>query len=248
MQTTPYPTQTPFLWPRGAKAAVSLTYDDSLDSQLDCAIPQLRAHGFAGTFFVNPGLPRDLARRDDWARVALSEQELGNHTLDHPCARNLAFVPKGGSLEDHDEARMAGQIEKALEAIRQLGAPAVPSFAYPCGQTFIGEDHRSYIPLVKRHHAFARGVEGAIADPTTVDLMEVPAHDGAMGADACLALVREALARGHWLVFLFHGIGAEHLPISVEEHAALLDGLKALGRDLWVGTFGDVGDYLRQNR
>ena len=39
-------------WPNGARAAVSLTYDDGLNSQLDCALPQLEAAGFRATFFL----------------------------------------------------------------------------------------------------------------------------------------------------------------------------------------------------
>ena len=39
-------------WPNGAKAAVVLTYDDALTSQLDHVVPELDAAGFKGTFFL----------------------------------------------------------------------------------------------------------------------------------------------------------------------------------------------------
>lgn len=39
-------------WPNGAKAAVVLTYDDALESQLDHAVPALDAAGFKATFFL----------------------------------------------------------------------------------------------------------------------------------------------------------------------------------------------------
>ena len=39
-------------WPGGKRAAVVLTYDDTLPSQLDIAIPALDAAGFKGTFFL----------------------------------------------------------------------------------------------------------------------------------------------------------------------------------------------------
>ena len=38
-----------FAWPEGRKAAVSLAYDDALDSQLDTAIPALDRHGLKGS-------------------------------------------------------------------------------------------------------------------------------------------------------------------------------------------------------
>jgi peptidoglycan/xylan/chitin deacetylase (PgdA/CDA1 family) len=40
------------VWPGGAKAAVSLTYDDGLDSQLDNVVPALRRFDLKATFFL----------------------------------------------------------------------------------------------------------------------------------------------------------------------------------------------------
>ena len=39
-------------WPGGRQAAVVLTYDDALPSDLDIAIPALDAAGLKGTFFL----------------------------------------------------------------------------------------------------------------------------------------------------------------------------------------------------
>ena len=49
-------------WPEGIQGAVSLTFDDALETHLDTAIPCLDDHGFHGTFYVNPG------RRPTWQR------------------------------------------------------------------------------------------------------------------------------------------------------------------------------------
>jgi len=40
-------------WPEGKTAAIVLTYDDGLHSQLDIAIPQLDAAQLKGTFFLD---------------------------------------------------------------------------------------------------------------------------------------------------------------------------------------------------
>ena len=42
-----------FAWPQGKTAAIVLTYDDALPSQLDVAIPQLDAVRLKGTFFLD---------------------------------------------------------------------------------------------------------------------------------------------------------------------------------------------------
>src|SRR5580704_5781370 len=72
------------VWPKRARAAVSLTYDDGLASQLDNAVGPLGAVGLKATFFVT----RDNAepRVKDWARLARAGgHEFGNHTVTHPC-------------------------------------------------------------------------------------------------------------------------------------------------------------------
>ena len=54
----------PFAWPNGARAAVSLGYDDAIDSQLDHAIPTLDKYGVKGTFFLqlsNPAVKLRMA-------------------------------------------------------------------------------------------------------------------------------------------------------------------------------------------
>ena len=43
-----------FSWPNRQLAAVSLTFDDGLQSQLDLAVPILEECAVRGTFYVNP--------------------------------------------------------------------------------------------------------------------------------------------------------------------------------------------------
>ena len=45
----------PSFWPEELHGAVSLTFDDGLDTQLDNAIPCLDDCDLKGTFYVNPG-------------------------------------------------------------------------------------------------------------------------------------------------------------------------------------------------
>jgi peptidoglycan/xylan/chitin deacetylase (PgdA/CDA1 family) len=73
-----------FVWPDGRQAAIALTYDDGLRSQLDVAIPQLDRAGLKGTFFLNG----TFAQEDllGWRAAAAEGHELGNHTVFHPAA------------------------------------------------------------------------------------------------------------------------------------------------------------------
>src|SRR4051812_46956355 len=70
-------------WPGGKKAAIALTYDDALASQLDIAIPQLNSAGLKGTFFLTGNLGQSAIPR--WQQASKTGHELGNHTVYHPC-------------------------------------------------------------------------------------------------------------------------------------------------------------------
>ncbi|MBY3627222.1 polysaccharide deacetylase family protein, partial [Acinetobacter sp. CUI P1] len=78
-----------FSWPNGAKAAVSLAYDDALPSQLDTAIPQLNAVGLKGSFYLPLSADTIQKRLADWRAAAAQGHELGNHSLFHQCAKSL---------------------------------------------------------------------------------------------------------------------------------------------------------------
>ena len=75
-----------FTWPNGAKAAVSLAYDDALNSQLDNALPALNTYGLKATFYLQLSSPVIEARLPEWRAAAANGHELGNHTLFHQCS------------------------------------------------------------------------------------------------------------------------------------------------------------------
>jgi len=74
-----------FSWPYNAIAAVSLSYDDALNSQLDNAIPALNKYGFKGSFYLSLASPAFKSRQQEWQSIANKGHELGNHTINHAC-------------------------------------------------------------------------------------------------------------------------------------------------------------------
>src|SRR5262245_30961551 len=87
---TPPPARTSFAWPHGARAALSLTFDDARESQLDVGVPLLAKHEARVTFYLTANALR--GRGDAWKRAAASGHELGNHTLVHPCSGNFPWA------------------------------------------------------------------------------------------------------------------------------------------------------------
>src|SRR4051794_24883965 len=98
------PANAQLAWPKGKGAAIVLTYDDALHSQLDIAVPQLdRAH-LEATFFLDGDVtPADMVR---WRRVSRAGHELGNHSLFHPCPRAMLPGREQYLTDNYDVARM----------------------------------------------------------------------------------------------------------------------------------------------
>src|SRR5262245_40961167 len=79
-------TAAPFAWPGGAQAAVSLGYDDGLNSQLDHVVPALNKRGLRASFYVPINGPTLPGRQNEWKDAAAAGHELGNHSLFHGCS------------------------------------------------------------------------------------------------------------------------------------------------------------------
>jgi peptidoglycan/xylan/chitin deacetylase (PgdA/CDA1 family) len=136
-----------FQWPEGKKMALSLSFDDARLSQPDIGIPLLDKYGVKATFYLSPGSM--LERLDAWKNAVANGHDIGNHSVVHPCTGNFDWS-RDKALEDYTLQMMDSELDSANRLIKKmLGVQAV-SFAYPCGQTFVGRgaNARSYIPVV----------------------------------------------------------------------------------------------------
>lgn len=227
-------------WPGGAKAAVSLTYDDGLDSQLENAVPALDARGFKATFFLTE--ENMQARLKDWQAVAAEGHEIGDHTVSHPC-----------QLKNYTAARFARDelagSEQFLDA--NFGVDRQRIFAFPCGVIDLGrgpqlETQLRYIKVLRGRFAAARAADGDPNDPRMVGrdryaLQAVaPTYDR---DDPRLAIdyVRKALNWGFWAILIFHDVLPKRIgdgDTSIASHDLILDWIKA--RPLWCAPMRSV--------
>ena len=219
-------------WPGGARAAVSLTYDDAMASQLRYAVPVLERHGLKATFFLSG---KNLA---EFSALAKAGHELGSHTVTHPCNADLASL----SLDD-----MAAELDASISDLHGLGTTGKLTFAYPCGQTRLARSE-SYIPLVQQRYRAARGVAAAVAEPASVDLFSVPALFPPTSSDGSdlLAFVDRAVSTGGWAVIGMHGVSelGEYLQLAQPAHDKLLAYLAEHASRIYTAPFGTVADVV----
>ena len=238
-------------WPAGVRAALSLTFDDARWSQTANGFPILARHGVKATFFVSiESLKQKL---DAWKGAVAAGHEIGNHTLTHPCSGNFAFA-RHNPLEDYTLERMErDEILAADAAIEKLLGVRPSTFAYPCGQMYVGrgENVRSYVPLVAKRFLAGRGYLSESAnDPRFCDLSQACAT-GADGAtfDQMQALLDRALEQGEWLILVGHDIGAGGRQTTL---AGDLDKLCRYAKDpakgIWVDTMAVISRYVRDHR
>lgn len=217
-------------WPNGARAAVSLTYDDALGSQLEHAVPVLERYQLRATFFLSgPNIER-------FAPLAKSGHELASHTLTHPCNAALAAL---------DMTQMASELDAGIGALQALGVSGKLTFAYPCGQTRV-KGMESYVPLVQERFRAARGVAGVVADPASLDPFNVPALFPPQGSDGkdVLAFIERAEQTGGWAVIGVHGVSeqGEYLQLPQAAHDSVLAYLAEQRARVWTAPFGAVAD------
>lgn len=237
-----------FAWPDGAKAAVSLGYDDALDSQLDKAIPALDRHGLKASFYLTLSSPTVVRRLSEWRSAAVSGHELGNHTLFHQCsaaAPGRAWVTPANDLDTTSVERMAAQVSAGNAMLHAIDGRAARTFTVPCGESLAaGGD---YLPAIRAQFVAIKTVGGAVvADMWRLDPMAVPvlAPSDVTGKQL-IALVEQAAAQGTMVNLTFHGIGGEHLAVSEDAHDQLLRHLAANRRTFWTDTFVNVMRHVR---
>ena len=229
-------------WPDGKRAAVVLTYDDALVSQLDIAIPALDAAGLKGTFFLigSKITPEQIAR---WRSAAAEGHELGNHTIRHACPQaNYPPAKKIDTSETYDVDTMLAEIRTMNTMLTAIDGKLQHSYATPCGQHLAGGV--DYLPAL-RASGSVRYTRSADPSEHPFDPMNVPAHffpSSATGADL-IAAVQNAERKGGMIVFGFHGVGGDYLSVSAQAHAQLVAYLKAHAGTIWVAPFSTVMDY-----
>lgn len=246
----PSPAQQPFRWPDGKRVAVSLTFDDARQSQVTNGLDLFERHRTHVTFFVNP---RNMApQMAGWKRAVTLGHEIGNHSETHPCSGNFAFS-RANNLEDYTAERFAADVDAATAGIQRLLGVNATTFAFPCGQKYAGRgaQTQSTVPVIARRFLAGRGFKDESAnDPAFCDLAQLMGVDSdGLSFSQMLQFLKDAEARGAWLVFAGHNIGSEG------RQTTLIPALEELLRyasdpknGVWLDTVHNIATHVKHRR
>jgi len=230
-------------WPHHKKAAIVLTYDDALTSQLNIAVPQLEAAHLKATFFLTGDI--DAQTIPQWRALGKKGFELGNHTIFHPC---LSTDDNPVPSDHYSPHSIILEIEAMNHFLFAVDGKNTRTYAYPCAETTAGG--KDYVDTLRKYRLvkYARidgDTDAIVTDFKHLDLLQVPSYglEDNTPAVNLIAFVKRVQQTGGMGIIMFHGIGGDYINTSAAAHQELLDYLTAHKKDIWVATFQEVMDY-----
>jgi peptidoglycan/xylan/chitin deacetylase (PgdA/CDA1 family) len=244
-------------WPSGCAGAISLTFDDGMESHLSIALPALDARELRGTFYLNPRGSEDTPARAipwrdwlaRWLPAHAAGHEIGNHSIQHPCSLNID-VEWAPNLLDWTLEQIDADLREAQRRIAAVfPAQQATSFAYPCYESTVGRGARraSYTPIVAQHFAAGRARGDYANDPLFCDLHHLSSWPVERQPGAhMIGLAEQAVTQGRWGILTFHGIHEGNLAVGAGDFAELLDYLARRRREIWVAPVAEIASYIRE--
>jgi peptidoglycan/xylan/chitin deacetylase (PgdA/CDA1 family) len=247
---TPLAAQTKFFqWPDNKPAALSLSFDDARHSQPDAGIPFLNKLEVKATFYVLSSAYTQ--RLEAWKAALKAGHEIAHHTKTHPCTGNYAFA-RNKALEDYTLTKMAEDLDTATDEIQSTFGIKPVSFAYPCGQKFVGRgaNTQSYVPLIAKRFVTGRGyLDEAANDPTICDLSALMGSGlDNLTSPQMKAQLDAAIKDHRWLIFAGHEMGNtnRNQMTNLDSLAELIAYAKS--SNVWLDTVANIGQYVHKSR
>jgi peptidoglycan/xylan/chitin deacetylase (PgdA/CDA1 family) len=213
----------------GFSAAMSYTFDDSNQSQLD-HYAELQALGVRMTFYLQTNKVAESSS-PIWAQAVLDGHELGNHTRNHQ--------PTGPDIANDTDA--------ATQFIESRFGVKVYTMAAPNGS-------QDYSAVARTRFLINRGVFDQLIRPNDATdpfnlYCFVPLENAQ--ASAFNAKVDAARAAQSWQVVLVHGFnGASDRafqPVDLEDFVDGVTYAKGFG-DVWIDSVVNVASYWRAQK
>ena len=237
-----------FQWPDGKRCAVSFSFDDARKSQLDVGMPILDEFDVRATFYVSLTPFREASRA--WRAAFDRGHEIGNHTVNHPCSANYHWCKV--HVEDYTLEQMERELADAQHAIHEATGVVPSTFAYPCGNTWVGRGGRTqcYVPLVSRRFLAGRGFRNETTNkPALCDLAHVAGVDADRHPFETLKLwIDRAIERGAWLCFVNHDVSPTlDQAIKPDTLRRACEYVREAG-GVWVDTIANVARHVAAAR
>lgn len=210
-------------WKDGKKAAFMLAFDDSAPSQLKNVVPELERRKIVGNFYLVTGNQLYGALKRRWEAAAKSPYvAVANHTFTHKGVNSAAEL----------EPELA-RCNEVLHSLKPEGKkPRLFGFGRPGGVPWKVTPEEQAAALAKNHLCDRPPFFGP------------PNHY--KSAEATVAAVDAAIAKGEMGHLDFHGVGEDWLVTPVEWFTAVLDKLEAVQDQVWITDVVSWHQYVTE--
>lgn len=238
-------------WPEGKMMALSLTFDDARESHPKVGLPLFKELDAQATFYVVPAAMRKYM--EEWKAIVEAGHELGNHTLVHPCSGNFPWA-RGKALENYNLNAMRAELLEASSQIEAMTGVKPTSFAYPCGQSYVGrgQDTRSFVPLIAELFTTGRDwLNEAPNSPVYADLSQLQgiSMDGKDFKKDIRPILRQAASNGDWVILAGHEIGEGGFQTTkVQMLRDLMEYVQDPQYGIWMAPVGEIAKYVQDQR
>jgi peptidoglycan/xylan/chitin deacetylase (PgdA/CDA1 family) len=201
------------------RGAITISFDDGLQTQYTYALPLLQARGMPGVFYIitsKVGTPSYLSVAQLQA-MQNSGSEIDSHSVTHPDFTTISY------------SQIQQECSVSQSALRSWGLSA-NNFAYPNAARNTYTDS-----IVTQYYRTPRwGYVGpyVVSYPTSQSLL--PAMDGSVSYSADTSFVDQIYSANGWGIIVFHdvspspaGISQNH--IDTNSFASFLDYVRAKG-------------------
>lgn len=230
--------------------AISLSFDDARGSQASRGVPLLNEYDVKATFYLVPSAAK--GQLEGWKKAVASGHEMGNHSLNHSCSGNFVWS-RNNALENYTMDKMRAELLEAGKQIEAMLGVKTVSYAYPCGQTFIGRGQKteSFVPLISQLFASGRGwLDEAPVDPAYCDMAQLTGMEmDGKDFEQILPIIEAARKSGQWLVLAGHETadsGAQTTRLSMLRK--LCEYAKDPKNGIWIAPVGEVASYVGKAR
>lgn len=228
-----------FAWPHGEKAAVSLSYDDTLDSQLDNALPVLKKNKIKASFYLKLSSPVLYKRLDEWRAVAAGGYELGNHSIYHPCSASqpgMDWVLPYYDLDKYTVEQMREELLTANAFLKAIDGRTERTLTPPCLHP--NTSNGNYLSAVRDMFV---GIKTAETNLPPGSEFWLPSD---VGGKELIAFVEKIAKQGGQANIIFHGVGGDYLSVSKEAHEQFVRYLAKNRKTYWTDTYLNIMKYV----
>lgn len=219
-------------WQGFRTSAVSLTFDDACQNQIDIAIPMLDEFDFKGTFYPVVTWVTDWA---PWCKCAANGHEVSSHTYNHP------------NLSEISADSLNAELSRAIDTLRaNVPMADCSTLAYPFCST-------PDVSIVSKYHIAARICDGRIEPASPADYYNlssfcVGSETNDINAIDLIGLFSRAMNEKGWCTILFHEFdnGPGYSPFASEDFRKVLEYLSDNDSEYWVAPFAHVAKYTKE--